>query len=341
MSRWLVNARGQQFSASGLDELKKLARQGEFGGGDIVQPPGASDWLYAVEVPELKGSLRADLDIMDTPPPKPEMSPALKYAGAAVLAVASVAAWGYALSLRSTIPQAEDLELIGGKQGLTYSQVLATTDAPIRSSASESGSSVGTLARNAKADLLAKNDKFYKVRSGGAEGYVKVDEVVPAYFFADERTKQDYDPLYNPDKYAYVVNSSWRMSEEPGKDNVSVFSFMMENTSKFQMTDIKLRAVIKNEKDEVLEEQVIPVEGKMPPLRSIMVGTLLPAKGETESRILMTSEYEQLLQADPKVEERWMDGVEVPLKQAIPGSEATITLMEVRAVPPDQMPSSG
>ena len=57
MSRWLVTQGDRQFSVEDLGELKKLAQSGKLSGGDMVQPPGATDWLYAAELPELKGLL--------------------------------------------------------------------------------------------------------------------------------------------------------------------------------------------------------------------------------------------------------------------------------------------
>ena len=53
MSRWLVTQGDHQFSAADLTELKQLAQSGSVGPGDMVQPPGTSDWLYASEIPEL------------------------------------------------------------------------------------------------------------------------------------------------------------------------------------------------------------------------------------------------------------------------------------------------
>src|SRR6185503_12702227 len=58
MARWLVTQGDRQFSAQDLAELKELAASGKVGPGDMVQPPGATDWLYASELPELKGLLR-------------------------------------------------------------------------------------------------------------------------------------------------------------------------------------------------------------------------------------------------------------------------------------------
>ena len=55
MARWLVTQGDHQFSAADLNELKQLAQAGTVGPGDMVQPPGTSDWLYATELPELAG----------------------------------------------------------------------------------------------------------------------------------------------------------------------------------------------------------------------------------------------------------------------------------------------
>ena len=65
MSRWLVTKGDHQFSASDLNELKELAKSGRIGAGDMVQPPSASDWLYASEVPELAELFGDDADDVD------------------------------------------------------------------------------------------------------------------------------------------------------------------------------------------------------------------------------------------------------------------------------------
>ena len=54
MAGWLVTQGDRQFQAEDLSELKRLAASGSLGPGDMVQPPGASDWLYATEIDELK-----------------------------------------------------------------------------------------------------------------------------------------------------------------------------------------------------------------------------------------------------------------------------------------------
>lgn len=340
MSRWMVNVRGQQFSASNMEELRKLAKKGMLSGGDIVQPPGATEWLYAMEVPELKGSIGSDNSYDDLPAAAAGLSPTVKAVAAVAMAGVAVAAWSYAISLSNNLPKPEDLELIGGSKGMTYTEVLVTAeDASLHQEASDSSSAVSALEKNSKAELLAKRGDYYKLRSDGKEGYARVDDVIPAYFFADDETKLDYDPLYNPDRYVYVQNSSWMLLPDAAKKNTTVFQFMVQNDSKFPMTDFKMLATIKNDQGVELEKKEIAVAGTIPAAHSVMVGSLAPARGEPpETRVMFSSAYEELLVTDPTAAERWTDGVEVKL-EASTWDGATITLLEVRAIPPDEMPA--
>lgn len=338
MSRWMINARGHQFSAGNMDELRQLAKRGELTAGDIVQPPGAAEWIYALEVPELKGSLRADLEMDAGAAPAREMSPAVKWGTAAVLALVAAGAWSYALSLRATIPQPGDLELIG-KRGLNFSEVLVTAEnGQLHAEANESSSVVGPLTKNAKAELLAKRGKWYKLRADGKEGYARVDDVVPAYYFGDEKTKLTHDPLYNPDRYVRVQNSSWQLLPEGGNKNVTVFTFLIMNEAKFAMTDLKLLATIKDKNDQVLETKEIAVEGTIPAEFSTMVGMLKADKKDKTSvdRIMTSSSFEEMSRENPELAERWLDGVEVRL-EGDGFTEAAIELLEVRALPPEEM----
>lgn len=344
MSRWMVNVRGQQFSAADMNELRKLAKTGALNAGDIVQPPGAGEWLYAIEVPELTSSLRKDAYLeMDAPPaPAAEMNPVLKWGLAAVLSLVAVVAWGWALSIANDTPEAADLELIG-ERGLKYTEVLVTADpAIVYTSDSKASAQVGQLDKNAKADLLAKRGDWYRVRAGGAEGYVGISDVIPAFFFADEATQQKYKPLYYPDQYVQIQNSSW--STVPGAakgQELTSFLFMIGNTSMFPMTSVKIKALIKDGAGRPLEELEIPIEGTLPPHDSNFVGMLNPDPKDRSNpapRIMLSKQYEELLAADPTLADRWVDGVEVSL-QSTGFTNAEIQLTEVRAVPPDEMPS--
>lgn len=336
MSRWMVNVRGQQFSATNMDELRRLAKLGKLGGGDIVQPPGAAEWLYAVEVPELKASLAAapPVDEWVDASAAPGVSSTTKGVFAGVLIVISGGLYLHAYNLSNSIPDPKEIQLIGSKKGLTYSEVLATQASSLRADASASSAEVGVLQKDKVAELLGKQGSWYKVRVDGRAGYVEVASVIPAYFFADEQTKLDYDPLYNPDRYVYVQNSSWMLLPQSAKRNTTVFQFMFNNDSKFAMTDISVLATIRDEAGQELERRPLKIEGVMPPHRAAMVGTLAPARGDTsEPRVMFSSTFDEILAADPTAAERWTEGVEVKL-EAPEWAGADIKLLEVRAVPP-------
>lgn len=334
MARWMVNVRGQQFSAGSLDELKQLAKKGEISAGDIVQPPGAADWIYAMEVPELKKMLREDAGLnLDAPVESPGMSTPVKAVIAGVMGLVSVGLWVYALQERENIPDPNSIDLLGGEKGLQFSEVLVTDAGPLRQSASVAAPETGKMEKNGKCDLLAKRGRWYKLRCNGAEGYAEVDKVVPAYFFADDKIRKDYDPLYNPDRYITIANSAWRESSAGSK--TSNFSFLIQNNSKFPMTDVKLIATIKDKTGHEIQSLEMPVEGIIPPQEGSMIGTLKPAKNAPDAktnpgRVMVSAMYQEELKTDPKLSERWMDGVEVSLNDE--DLEATIDIVEVRAL---------
>jgi len=161
-----------------------------------------------------------------------------------------------------------------------------------------------------------------------------VDSVIPAYYFADSATRESYDPLYNPDRYVFVKNSSWMQLPDQRANNITIFQFMLQNKSKFPMSHIKLLATIKDKNDKQIERREIRVEGNVPKFDSVMVGTLSPPEDNPEGpkRLMTGSKYSKLAQADPSLALRWAEGVEVHM--ASEGFvEANIDLLEVRAVP--------
>ena len=110
MARWLVTQGDRQFSASDLAELKELAKSGKVGPGDMVQPPGATDWLYASELPELKGLLRRSAASYEDV--QPESGSGATYAIMGILAVLIVIAAGVFYHYATTIPGKDDLVLL-------------------------------------------------------------------------------------------------------------------------------------------------------------------------------------------------------------------------------------
>jgi len=331
MSSWLVQQGDRNFAAQDLDELKKLARTGELAATDMVQPPGAADWLYASEVPELQGLLGSGKgpDFDDDPLPQKNPLP-LVALFLVLIVVGGGAAWYYA----NQLPEKGDLELIG-ENGLALSEVLVT-EANAQLYDKPDGSSVGTMEKDSAAAILGKRGEWYHLRSStGKEGYARVDSVVPAYFFADKDTRLDYDPLYNPDKYISVKNASWLQLDEKNR-NLTIFQFMIHNQSKFVMADLVLAATIKDKTGKELELVEIPIEGTIPRHEAVMVGTLQAEDPNDDSgkRLMTTELFNELVEEDEELNLRWSDGVEVEM--ATSGfTEANIDILEVRAVPND------
>lgn len=334
MSRWLVTQGDRQFSVQDLGELKELAQAGKLGPGDMVQPPGASDWLYASELPELQPLLkhdggRSDFDD-DLDGAKPNRTPLLI---GVLLVLLGIGGYGF-YHFASKVPEAQNLDLLG-EGGLALTEMLVTADpATVRSEPGDGGSTVGSIAKDSKIQLVAKRGEWYQVEANGTRGWVKVDQVVPAYFFADKDTRQDYDPIYNADRYVFVKNASWMQLPDQRRDNITIFQLMMSNKSKFDMTDVILLATIKDKNGRVLETKEVPLEGMVKAYEDTMVGTLAPAEDdkEGEPRLLMETDFQEMAKDNEDLQLRWSPGIEVQLESQ-GFVEANIDLLQVRAVP--------
>ncbi len=332
MSRWLVTQGDRQFSVEDLGELKKLAQSGKLTGGDMVQPPGASDWLYAAELPELKGLLAASTRRHDDDDDLPKANRTLPIIGVLVVLLAG-AGYGF-YHFASKLPDAQNLELLG-TGGLGLTEMLVTSDpAMMRAEPNDGASAAGSIPKDSKIELLAKRDKFYQVSFNGTQGWVKVDDVIPAYFFADKETRENYDPIYNADRYVFVKNASWMQLPDQRRDNITVFNLELANKSRFDMTDVILLATIKDKGGKVLETAEVPITGVVKSFDDTMLGTLAPPEGDKESPVqLMTqTSFDELAKEDEELHLRWTPGIEVKLKTE-GFVEANIDMLQVRAVP--------
>ena len=333
MARWLVTQGDRQFAAQDLNELKQLAADGRVGPGDMIQPPGASDWLYASELPELKGMLKnvsgAHHDD-DFSAPRRSLPTGL----IAVVLLAVAVGGGYSMYHFASGINEADLALLS-EEGLQLTQMLVTADpAQLRGQPQDGAPTVGTAAKDSKVQLLAKRTSWYEIRTeSGGQGWVSVDSVVPGYFFADSKTREEYDPIYNPDRYVFVKNSSWMQLPDMRRNNVTVFQFLLQNKSKFEMTDIVLLATIKDKNDRVLEQKEISIEGSIPPYDGLMVGTLVPDKKSDEPvRLLTQTMFDKLAENDPDLALRWTMGIEVQMESEN-FVEANIDIIQLRAIP--------
>ena len=235
MARWLVTRGDHQFSAADLSELKALAKSGQVGPGDMVQPPGAADWLYANELPELAAHFDGDDggdDFDDDWDIKKSRSrtPLVVFL-LAVVGVGIMGMWNFGQNM----PSHEDLEILGGTTGMALTEMIVSNGTSIQAQPTEGGSATGSVDKDETVQLLGKRGGWYEIRNAaGAQGYVKADTVVPAYYFADSETRQSYDPVYNPDRYVFVKNSSWMQLPDQREENITMFQFLLQNKSKFE-----------------------------------------------------------------------------------------------------------
>lgn len=330
MARWRVAQGHQQFTAEDLAELQRFARQGKIGPGDLIQPPGASDWLYAQELPDLLQHLREA-------PPGMDLDARPRRGGSGLiiaLLLLGIAGAGYGIyHATQQIPEADDLDFL---KRLQLTEMLVTADpAPVLGQPQDGASSVGSATKDSKVQLVAKRGPWYRiVTATGVEGWVKVDEVVPAYLFAGAEARQNHDPIYNPDRYLEVKNASWMQLPDQRRNNVTVFQFLLENESRFEMTDVKLLITIRDSRGNVLETKEIGIEGIVPSRSETMVGTLSPDPRNKQDlpRLMTDVSFLELQKQDPDLALRWSAGIEVQMESK-DFEKANVDLLEIRAIP--------
>lgn len=340
MGQWLVNQNDDQFSVDGLEALQRMANDSELWPGDMIQPDGATDWVYAVEITELQ-------DLLKTPKDDEEVSfrksggAGTRWALFGVFLVISVVGFGMMGMFAMQLPSGET-RLLGDGGTLQYTEMLMTTSAPLRAEPEPASAAVAMLAKDERLDLLAKRGNFYKARNqAGQEGWVTIEEVLAVYKLGGAEIRAKMDPLYNPDQYVTVENASWMMLEAEG-NNVTNFTFMLLNDSKFEMTDLVLEAVIKDSKGSVVGREEFNIGGTLKPKSSTMVGMLQPAEADVKAalrsgeeppvaQLLTSSSFEEMAKENEEMYLRWVDMINVELQDHF--DEATVRVVELRAIP--------
>lgn len=345
MGQWLVNRGDSQFSVGGLTELKALAKRGELDAGDLIQPEGAADWLYAIEIPELQGLVQSVLeDDDDIEFRRRGGGAAMKGVLYGVFGLLLIGGIGGSVYFYQQLPTGEE-RLLGEGGALAYTEVLSLKAQPLLADPEPGAAVIEQLKKDQKLDLLAKRGDYYRVRTkGGKEGWVLVADTLAVYQMGDEKVQRKMDPLYNPDQYAKVSNASWLGTEG---EETAVFSVMLENTSDYPMENIVLDFLIKDSKGAELSRQEFAIEGRINPRSSTMVGTLNPPEDEVtaaeragedppEGVFMATQSFgEQVAELEEEEQEemynRWLDGIEIPVEEDF--VEATVRIVELRAVP--------
>jgi hypothetical protein len=342
MAQWLVlQGKNNQFPVAGMRELKKLAKQGELRVGDLIQPPGTTEWMYVDEVADLKTLCPPDEDLDDGMPSGGRggmLTTALVVVFGVVIAVGGAAMWTSIQQLPS------GTETILGEGGLSYSEMIVTESGTgLRSEPEMNAAVVTQIAKNEVLDLMSKRGEFYRAKSKtGTEGWIPFNHVIPMYQLGGIDVRTEFDPLYNPDRYFEVANASWQQLPD-AEDGVTVFQFFLSNTSDYDMTDLVILATVKDARGHELERVEIPVEGVIPAGGRTMVGTLRPSEVDEdgrkikeedlpEPRTLTEATFGELAEEDPDIQLNYSAGVEVVLESA-EFTNASIDPLELRAVP--------
>jgi len=348
MAQWLVTQGSHQFGVESYAELESMARRGDLSSGDMVQPPGSTDWLYVNEVPDLEQLVAGRRGLDDGPTPARGGGTTVLGIVGAVLVGLIVVGGGLMLYLARQIPEGDEGLL--GEGGLTYSQMIVTEQGTgLRDEPADSGRLTHALTKDQVLELLAKRNDFYRARTeDGAEGWIPIHHVIPMYQLGGIEVREELDPLYNPDRYVDVANARWMQlpadAKHPGSglSNVTVFEFMIANQAPYTMTDLVLLATIKDAQGHELEKVELPVEGTIGAKASTMVGTLAPPEEDTkgkgddepppEPRVLTSSTFEEMAAIDPELQLRWTSGIEVAMATQ-EFTNAEIDILELRAVP--------
>ena len=343
MSQWRVTQGDNQFSVNDLDKLVAMAKKGTVQAGDMIQPPGASDWVYAIEIPQLAPIFPKDDDDELDYKPGGAMASVLPMVLVGLL-MTVIAVGGVSLViLIQWLPTGN--ERLIGDGGLSYSQMLVTSEGHTLQSEPESDAKAFagvSVPKDSVLELLARRGDFYKAQTrNGDVGWIPVNAVIPMYTLGNDRVQQKYDPLYNPDRYVNVVNASWM--EMPNldpkapadADKITVFHFMFSNTSDYDMTDLRILATIKDAKGGVVDTVEIAVGGVIPVEGTTMVGTLQPEEEGGERLLLTEYTFNKMSINAPELQERWSPGLEVPMKVA-GFDNANVDIIELRAIPDEE-----
>ena len=265
---WRITRGDDQFQAKDVAELKLLAIGGKIHAGDLVQPPGRSDWLYATEVPELDGLVKAPAMDPDEAWEKRNTPNNAVRILAILLGLAVTVGGFYGLYwVYSNRPDATKTTLFGDHaKALNPLEALATEHAALLKSPDSGSGSIGDVKKDDRVMLVRKLGDFYEVSTAdGKTGWLGTGQVIPGYKF-DQELSDKYDPLFNPDNYLDLKNYSWTPSgEEDDPETLTNMLFELTNPTDYGMQGVMLRVTFKDGQDKVIDVKNIEVPRLLPP----------------------------------------------------------------------------
>jgi len=286
MAQWRITRGEEQFVAANMEELKAWADGGKIRPDDVVLHPQLGRHMYAVELDEIGPTLAKQGHLLEDDEfevKKRGVSP--KVYNAAVgftilmfLAVLAGMTWAYMNRPDPDATTIYDPKQPGIHGSLKAQEALVTANARLHAESSADSPEVAELPEGRKVVLKAKTfNDWYKVETAdGQEGYIPIVDVVPGYFF-DPKKRQELDPIFNPDRYIKLLNYAWEPSPERGaKKDDTIFTFTVENTSRYPMDSVVLLITMLDDKDEIVEERRVSIEDSVVPARDVLYSEPIP-----------------------------------------------------------------
>ncbi|MCO4768658.1 MAG: hypothetical protein KDA24_01415 [Deltaproteobacteria bacterium] len=308
---WRITRGNDQFQAKDVAELKLLAIGGKILAGDLVQPPGRSDWLYATEVPELDGLVKApQVDSDEDWARKRTPNNALRIM-AFVLGIGVVGTGFFGLYwVYDNRPDTSQSTLFGEHENaLNPLEALATEHAALLKAPDSTSASIGDVKKDDRVMLVRKLGDFYEVTTaGGTTGWLGTGQVIPGYKF-DQNLSDKYDPLFNPDNYLQLMNYSWTPSgEEDDPETLTNMLFELNNPTDYGMQGVMLRVSFKDGNDNDIDVKNIEVPRLIPPNDDLFIdGIEIDIEWDDETRAeveifgaraLLEPEFKKLLKEE-------------------------------------------
>jgi hypothetical protein len=326
-SPWRITRGDQQFTVKDVAELKLMAVGSKVKASDLIQRPGGTDWLYATEVPELKGLLKADpaSDFDDDWKPQRNLSHKILRVISGLLFVGIIGSGFTGLwFIWKGVPDAAESRLFGDHPGaMSALEALATETANLLSEPDSRATIKGVVEKDSRVALIRKLGDYYEIEAAdGTTGWVGTGQVIPGYLF-DQEMSDKYDPLFNPDTYLQLINYAWTpVGGEDDPDTLTEMMFQVANPTDYGMQGVILRISFFDGADRVLGVENYEVPRLLPPndslhLEGIEIDIAWDENTRAEvdilgARALLPDEYARLkAEEDARLEEELlMEGIE-------------------------------